>query len=104
MIERLRRHRTEDGFTLIELIVSLTILATITGALTATFITANNANADVSSRIHVSNDAQNTAAFFTADAQAAGGDNPVTGQPDSSLGVFTSGDGGCSAGSGALVI
>ena len=44
--------------------------------MTATFLTTNNANANISERIHESNDAQVTAGFWTADAQAAGGVNP----------------------------
>ena len=92
--------RTETGFTLIELIISITLLATITGALVATFITTNNANANTAERIHESNDAQITSGFWTADAQAAGGVDPIRGATDSTLGVFTSGDGGCALGSG----
>lgn len=101
---RARTRRTQAGYTLIELIVAITILGAITGAITATFLTANNANADVSERIHESNDAQLTAAFWTADAQAAGGVNPVTGTTDPGLGVFTTGDGGCNLGGGALAV
>lgn len=99
-----RIHRSEAGVTLIELIVSLTILATITGATTATFLTANNANANVSERLHESNDAQITSGFWTADAQAAGGVEPALGATDATLGVFTAGDGGCNLGGGSLVI
>ena len=95
------RH-AETGFTLIELIISLTLLATITGALVATFITTNNANANTSERIHESNDAQLTAGFWTADAQASGGIDPVRGGTDTTLGVLASTDnGGCAVGSGA---
>ena len=63
-----RRPRLETGYTLIELIVTLTILAAISGAITGAFLTANNANANVSDRLHQSNDAQLTASFWTADA------------------------------------
>lgn len=98
-----RVHRSEAGFTLIELIVSLTILATITGAITATFLTANNANANVSERLHESNDAQITSGFWTADAQAAGGVNPALGATDATLGVSASDDGSCGLAGGAPV-
>jgi prepilin-type N-terminal cleavage/methylation domain-containing protein len=99
-----RAARSEDGYTLIELIISIIILATITGALSATFLTANNANANISERIHESNDAQLTAGFWSADAMAAGGVNPVTGTTDSGLGVFTATDATCGLGGGTLVI
>ena len=99
------RAKSESGFTLIELIISITLLSVITGALVATFITTNNANANTSERIHESNDAQLTAGFWTADAQAAGGIDPSLGTTDSTLGVLApADDGGCSLGSGAKVI
>ena len=100
-----RMRRTETGFTLIELIISMTLLATITGALVATFITTNNANANTSERIHESNDAQLTAGFWTADAQAAGGIDPLRGATDPTLGVLAPTDNGnCALGSGTEVI
>lgn len=101
-----RRHRFgAEGYTLIELIISITILAAITGAITAVFITTFNGNANASQRIHESNDAQLIAGFWTRDAQAAGGTNPFTGAVDGSLGVLpTNDDGGCVLGGGAAVI
>ncbi|MGZ6886623.1 MAG: prepilin-type N-terminal cleavage/methylation domain-containing protein [Acidimicrobiia bacterium] len=100
---RARPRRGEAGYTLVELIVALTILATITGAITATFLTANNANANVSERIHESNDAQLTAGFWTADAEAAGGVDPTNGTTNPLLGVSKTDDGGCATGGGTLV-
>ena len=88
-----RAGRPESGYTLIELIISLTLLATITGALVAAFLTTNNANANVSERIHESNDAQIIAGFWTADAQAAGGVDPALGATDTDLGVSKTDDG-----------
>jgi|GEM_PF-2371111 prepilin-type N-terminal cleavage/methylation domain len=100
-----RAPRTQTGFTLIELIISITLLAVITGAMTAAFITTNNANANTAERIHESNDAQLTAGFWTADAQAAGGIDPSLGETDTTLGVLAStDDGGCSLGGGAKVV
>ena len=97
--------RAQAGYTLIELIISITLLATITGALVAAFITTNNANANTAERIHESNDAQLTAGFWTADAQAAGGINPSIGETDSTLGVLgLTDDGGCALGGGTEVI
>lgn len=97
-------HDREAGFTLIELIVSLTILSVVTGALSAAFITTNNANANTAHRIHQSNDAQLISGFWTADAQAAGGTNPYTAQVDTTLGVSRSDDGGCATGGGAALV
>jgi prepilin-type N-terminal cleavage/methylation domain-containing protein len=98
-----RRNAHEGGYTLVELIVALTILAMITGALTATFLTATNANANVSTRLHQSSDAQLIAGYWTADAQAAGGTNPDTGTKDTNLGVSTTDDGDCGTGGADLV-
>ncbi len=100
-----RAPRRETGYTLIELIISITLLATITGAIVAAFITTNNANANTAERIHESNDAQLTAGFWTADAQAAGGIDPSLGGTDTTLGVLgAADDGGCSLGGGTKVI
>jgi type II secretory pathway component PulJ len=98
-----RRARTESGYTLVELIIALTLLATVTGSLVAAFITTNNANANTSERIHESTDAQIIAGFWTADAQAAGGVDPALGTTDPGLGVSKTDDGGCGLGGGLLV-
>ena len=101
----LRRHECDSGgFTLIELIISITLLSLITGAITASFITAFNANANSAERVHESNDAQIIAAFWTRDAQAAGGSDPRSGTPDASLGVSTTDSGGCALGGATLVM
>jgi prepilin-type N-terminal cleavage/methylation domain-containing protein len=100
-----RLARADSGYTLIELIISMTLLALITGALVAAFITTNDANANTSERIHESNDAQLTAGFWTADAQAAGGVDPTLGARDTALGVLASDDdGGCTVSGGTKVI
>src|SRR4051812_47528493 len=99
-----RLHRAQQGYTLIELIVVVTILAAITGGITSAFLTAYNANVTSDERVHESNDAQVLAGYWTADAQAAGGVNPVVGATDASLGVSTGSDNGCTGpGGGALV-
>ena len=102
-MNRRKRAFGVEGYTLIELIISITILAAITGTITAVFITTFNGNANATQRIHESNDAQLIASFWVKDAQAAGGSNPITGTIDSSLGVSTSDAASCSLGGGNLV-
>jgi Tfp pilus assembly protein PilW len=97
-MKRTGHRRSESGYTLIELIIAITLLAAVTGAMVAAFITTNNANANTSERIHESNDAQLTAGFWAADAQAAGGTDPSLGTTDTTLGVSKSDAAGCGTG------
>ncbi len=96
--------RSERGLTLIELLISVTLLGLITSALTASFITAMRAGDNNSQRIKENNDAQIIAGFLTRDAQAAGGSNPLTGTIDSTLGVSLTDDAGCTSAGNSLVI
>ena len=92
------KRRGEDGFTLLEVIISVVILSMIAGALTAAFVTAMGGTGSTSQRIHETSDAQVIASFLERDAQAAGGSNPSTGASDPSLGVSappSADDAGC---------
>ncbi len=79
--------RSEAGLTLVELLVSVVILAMITGALASVFITAFNGSRPTNERIRESNDAQLITAYLERDAQSAGGSNPSFGTLDSTLGI-----------------
>ena len=81
------RSSAEGGFTLVEIVISVSLLGLITGAATTSMITATNGARITSQRAHESTDAQLISAFLVRDAQAAGGSNPATGTVDSSLGV-----------------
>jgi prepilin-type N-terminal cleavage/methylation domain-containing protein len=81
------RLSADGGFTLVEVVISVSLLGLITGAATTSMITATNGARMTSQRAHESTDAQLISAFLVRDAQAAGGSNPKTGTIDSTLGV-----------------
>ena len=87
--------RSERGMTLVELLVSVVILAMLTGGLSAAFVTAFRISTPDKERVRQSGDAQVIAAYLVRDAQAAGGTNPSTAAVDTSLGVSTSDAAGC---------
>ena len=78
----------DGGFTLVEIIIAVSLLGLITGVATASLLTATAAARSSTEHSHQSSDAQLISAFLVKDAQAAGGSNPTTGQEDPSLGVF----------------
>ncbi len=109
MIRILNRHRAtrardQRGLTLVELLITVTLLSMITGALSAGFITATRALDTNSARIRENNDAQIVASFLTRDAQAAGGSDPLTGAVDATVGVSLTNDAGCTSAGNALVV
>ncbi len=73
-----RQPHAEDGFTLVELVISVVILGMIMGGLAASFITAFDIQRPTAERVRQSNSAQVIASFLVRDAQAAGGTNPTT--------------------------
>jgi prepilin-type N-terminal cleavage/methylation domain-containing protein len=81
------RANGEGGFTMIELMIALVVLALIGGALAAAFVTSMTASTNNTQMVHASNDAQLIAAYLVRDAQSAGGTNAFTGLVDPSLGV-----------------
>jgi prepilin-type N-terminal cleavage/methylation domain-containing protein len=66
-----RSPRSEDGFTLIELIVVTTILPLVIGAISVGLISVLSLQSGVSSRLGDSADSQTVAASFEADVQSA---------------------------------
>ena len=78
----------EQGFTLLELIITIVILAVVTGGVAGAVVTSASATRATKQRVSASDDARLSAAFFTrGTAQAAGGTDPVTGVDDPLLGV-----------------
>ena len=96
-----RRWRGNSGFTLIELLIAIVLLGGITGAIAAALMTSLAASDSTTKNTARSNDAQIISAFLVRDAQAAGGENPLFGATDTSLGVSKS-NYGC--GSGTVVV
>ena len=82
---------SESGMTLVEVLISVVILAMITGAISAAFVTGFRGVRPSQQRVRESNDAQVIAAFLVRDAQSAGGSDPATGSADPSLGVSSPG-------------
>lgn len=92
---RARAQRSETGFTLLELVISLVLLTMITGAITAAIVGSFSSTGASAQRTKESNDAQIIGAFLTRDAQAAGGTDPQTGLADPTLGVSTTDTASC---------
>lgn len=90
-----KRAARDAGFTLVEVIISVSLLGLITGAATASMLTATSAARSTSQNSHESTDAQLISAFLVRDAQAAGGSKPSTGTVDPALGVSKTDDAGC---------
>ncbi len=82
-----QRLRGDGGFTLVEVIIAVSLLGLITGAGTASLLTAVSAARSSTQSSHESNDAQLISAFLVKDAQAAGGTDPATGTADANLGI-----------------
>ena len=82
-----RRPIGDGGFTLVEVIIAVSLLGLITGAGTASLLTAMNAARSSTQSSHESNDAQLISAYLVKDAQAAGGTDPATGAADPNLGI-----------------
>ena len=77
----------DGGFTLVEIIIAVSLLGLVTGAGTASLLTATSAARSSTQNSHESNDAQLISAFLVKDAQAAGGTDPATGAADANLGI-----------------
>jgi hypothetical protein len=84
---RVRTNAKEAGYTAVELMVAIVLLALITAAMSAVYTNyAAGSNGD-NDRVGKSNDAQYIAAFLVRDAQAAGGTDPTLLTVDPTLGV-----------------
>jgi prepilin-type N-terminal cleavage/methylation domain-containing protein len=66
----LRRAERERGFTLVELLITISILAVIIGVLATAFVTAGRSTIGVSARYSQSHDAQMVSAFLATDVQS----------------------------------
>ena len=99
---RARDLRSDAGFTLVEIIIAVSLLGLVTGAGVTSLVTATRGSSALSLSAHESSDAQLISAFLVRDAQAAGGTDPETGITDPTLGVSASNSAGC-APAGTLV-
>ena len=63
--------KSEEGFTLVELMISVVILGIIVGAMSAAIIVGLKTSDGTTNRLAESHDAQDVAAFFVTDVQSA---------------------------------
>ena len=91
---------TDGGFTLIEVLISVVLLAMIMGALTTALLTSINLSSSTTQHTRDSNDAQLIAGYLVRDAQSAGATNSITGSVDAKYGITLASDAGCSVPSG----
>jgi prepilin-type N-terminal cleavage/methylation domain-containing protein len=91
------RRREESGFTLVELVIAIVLVAMLTGAVAAALGTSLRAADSTAQRSKESNDAQLISTFLVADAQATGGTDPATAAIDPTIGVSTTDPAGCTA-------
>ena len=100
---RLHTEPADRGFSLIEIIIAMTIFAGVTAAIAMSLMTSLRVADNASQRTKESADAQLISAFLVKDAQAAGGSNPFSASVDITLGVSTSDAAGC-VGTGTLLV
>lgn len=95
--------RRDQGFTLVEVVMSIVLGSIIAGVTVAVMITSVNVADSTRDMSRDSTDAGLIAAFLYRDAQAAGGTDPVTLASDPTLGVSTDDWGGCEQPGGSMV-
>lgn len=100
-----QRHplRRDRGFTLIEIVVALTLSMVLIAAMTAVLITSMNVASTTDTQIKDSIDLSTVSTFLYRDAQAAGGVDPYTAKLREGIGVSLTDDRGCAA-EGDLVV
>ena len=80
-------HPTNRGFTLIELMIAITLSLLVGGVVAAALITSLNVARATTDQVGDSADAGLISSFLLRDAQSAGSIDPATAVPDSTLGV-----------------
>ncbi|MEO5842851.1 MAG: putative Ig domain-containing protein [Acidimicrobiales bacterium] len=101
---RPHRRRSDAGFTLIEVIIAVVILAGITGATVTALLVSLKAQSSTHQRVAESNDAQFISGYLVRDGQAAGGSRPEFGTLDSTLGVSLTDPAECAVSSADLLV
>jgi prepilin-type N-terminal cleavage/methylation domain-containing protein len=77
LLSRLRRARTEDGYTLIELTTVMAILGIVVGALTTLFVRATTAEVDANRRFKAQQDARVAVDKMRRELHCASGISPT---------------------------
>lgn len=107
-VRRENPHREEDGFTLIELVVSVAILGIISAALFGTIFAYLKVSQKTASQLAESTDQQFVSAYWQADVSSLGNralDTTTPAAPvPASTSVFKDPGGGCGSAAGAVVV
>jgi prepilin-type N-terminal cleavage/methylation domain-containing protein len=87
----------QDGYTFIELLITIVVSGMLLAALASVFVTGINLSGSTTERAKETDDAQVLSSFLVRDAQAAGATNPQTGVTDTTMGigVATTNTSGC---------
>jgi prepilin-type N-terminal cleavage/methylation domain-containing protein len=105
---RLRRARDDDGFTLVEMIVTIAILGVIAAALIGVVFQYLKTTRDTRARLNESTDQQFISTYWQNDVSSLGRRtfNASTGSLDVAQSVFvgSAGPGGCGASAGTVVV
>jgi prepilin-type N-terminal cleavage/methylation domain-containing protein len=103
MIRWRRARRKQQGFTLVEVLIAMSISGALGAVIVAAIITSLNLASSTNTILKDSADTSLISSFLIRDAQAAGGTDPVSAQADPSLGVSTTDWAGCTQ-TGSLVV
>ena len=85
----MRHERSDTGFTLVEVVITLVLAAMLAAVVAAALITSLNVADSTTAQVNDSTDAGLISAFLIRDAQSAGSIDPGTARPDVSSGVST---------------
>ena len=106
--ERLRRTRDDDGFTLIELVMSVAILGIVSAALLGIVLQYAKTASDTSARLNESTDQQFVSTYWQNDVSSLGRRSltvaSATFSTDQSVFVGSTGPGGCGSAVGSVVV
>lgn len=107
MLQRGRRRRADDGFTLIELVLSVAILGIVSAALCEIVLQYLKTTTDTSARLNESTDQQFISTYWQNDVSSLGrqtlnSSSALT--PDQSVFVSSAGPAGCGTSVGTVVV